>query len=353
MKKRYKYLSWSSVLVFALFCACIYIDSYDINQEQPDGSKEPRIEVGKVATFTLTGHVASIQDSEEDSRFIVAMLAPRSWDIANKTVITFSAGNFYDPLDVQTMSVIPAGIAPSSKPGYTWPDALREKYGIGNNKYNDMEWVAWWADTPVPYSNGAKAQYTVTIKSTVSQENLTAYLGFVVTHSARGLSDDLNGNTHYSSAFPSELFTVYGGPDETIDFTKTRFNMTEPTRALQDDLISFTFAGETNVNDLVNCDEIFFESTAYTAEGGVYTVNKRDEETLMTRPNTFEHNYSVVIWPAGFYSIPEGETITHIDYCFTNRDGSIVVNKAYDMTINGDTPENDAIPFTYNLRCGV
>lgn len=352
MKKRYKYLSWSSVLLFALFCACVYIDSYEINQPQPDGTQAPKVEIGKVATFILKGNVASIQDSEEDSRFIVAMLAPRSWDIANNTVITFSGGGFYDPLDVQTMSVIPAGTAPYAYPGYTWPDALRMKYGIGGNKYNDMEWVAWWADSPKPYSNGSKGQYTVTIKSTVSEENLVAYLGFFVSHSARGFADDIS-TPHYTAVFPSELFTVYGGPDETIDFTKTRFNMIEPTRALQDDLISFTFAGETNVNDLINYDEIYFESTAYTAEGGVYTVNKRDRETLMTRPNTFEHNYSVVIWPAGFYSIPDGETITRIEYCFTNREGTVVVNKAYDMKINGDTPENDDIPFTYYLRCGV
>ena len=129
--------------------------------------------------------------------------------------------------------------------------------------------------------------------------------------------------------------------------------MTEPTRALQDDLISFTFAGETNDNELINSDEIFFESTAYTSEGGVYKVNRRDETTLMSRPNTFEHNYSIVIWPAGFYSIPEGETITRIEYSFTNRDGSVIVNKSFDMTINGDTPESDDIPFTYQLRCGV
>lgn len=353
MKKIYKYLPWTSILLFLGLYACVFLDSYDINQLQADGSKAPRIEAGHEATFTLKGHIASIGDSEEDTRFVVAMLAPRSWDIANKTIITFSAGGFYDPLDTQNMSLIPAGASPKAYPGYSWPDALREKYGIGNNKYNDMEWVAWWADDPVPYSNGSKCEYTVTIKSIVSDENLIAYLGFVVTHSARSLEDDLNNNYHYASVFPSELFTVYGGQGETIDYTKTRFNNTDPTRALQDDLISFTFDGETNVNDLINYDEIYFESTAYTEEGGVYRVDKRDKETLMNRPNTFEHSYSIVIWPAGFYSIPEGETITKIDYCFSNYDGSVVVNKSYDMTINGDTPESDDIPFTYNMRCGI
>ena len=73
----------------------------------------------------------------------------------------------------------------------------------------------------------------------------------------------------------------------------------------------------------------------------------------MTRPNTITRNYSVTIWPVGFFGIPEGETITKIDYYFTNRAGDVVVNKSYDMTINGDTPESNDIPFTYYMKCGV
>jgi len=358
MKKIVKYSALAAVSVFAVLSACIFIDGYDIDQPQEDGSMAPRIEAGKTATFTLTGNINCIKDSEEegvwfDTRFVVAMLAPRSWDIRNNTTVTFQGGTFYDPLDIQTMTPIPETASPHAFPGYTWNDALMEKYGIGANKYNDMEWVAWQADIPVTYSNGNKAQYTVTIKSKVSNENLIAYLGFVTTHSKYAMADDLNNNKHYDHTFTHETFTVYGGPDETIDYTKTRFNMTEPTRSLQDDLVTFTFAGETNVNDLVKCDEIFFEATAYTAEGNEYKVDKRDSETLMTRPNTVTQNYSVTIWPAGFFGIPEGETITHIDYFFTNRDGSVVVNKSYDAILNGDTPSSDDIPFTYYLKCGI
>lgn len=348
-----KYLYWGALSIFAVLAACIYINSYDINQPQEDGTMAPRIKAGEVATFTLNGNVASVQDSEADSRLVIAMLAPRSWDVRNKATLTFRAGVAFDPFEDQTMSPIPETAPPSAKPGYTWSEALMERYGIGANKFNDMEWVAWWADTAVPYSNGLKTDYTVTIKVPVSEENLIAYLGFFVSHSARGFADDLNDNKHYDQTFTHEKFTVYGGPDETIDYTKTRFNMMDPTRSLQDDLITFTFAGESNVNDLVKQEEIYLDATAYTAEGGKYHVGKRDSETLMTRPNTFTRNYSVTIWPVGFFGIPEGETVTKIDYFFTNRDGSVVVNKSYDMTINGDTPESDDIPFTYYMKCGV
>ena len=353
MKKAIKYSLLAVVAVFSVLAACMAIKSYDINQEQEDGSLAPRIEVGKVATFTLVGSVESIEDSDADSRLIVAMLAPRSWDVRNTATLTFRAGVAFDPLEDQTMSPIPLTESPTHKAGYTWSEALMNEYGIGSNKINDMEWVAWWADEAVPYFNGFKPDFTVTIKVPVSQENLIAQLGFFVNHSTHGFDGGLNNNSHYDQTFTHETFTVYGGPEETLDYTKTRFNMTEPTRALQDDIITFTFAGESNINDLVKADEIYFVATAHTAEGGTYTVDKRDSETLMTRPNTNTQNYNVTIWPVGFFGIPEGETITDIDYYYTNRDGSVIVNKSYDTLINGDTPESDDIPFNFKMKCGV
>ncbi len=351
MKLR-KNLFLSAISVFAVLAACIFIDSYDIDQPQEDGSKAPMIEAGKVATFTFSGHIDAIKDAEEgNTRFVIAMLAPRSWDMRNKATVTFQGGGVYNIEDIQTTSPIPLSTPPHAKPGYTWPEALMERYGIGSNKVNDMEWTAWWADTPVPYYNGLKTNYTVTIKVNVGNENLIAYLGFFASHSVYGFDDDLNNNKHYDQSFTSEKFTVYGGEGETVDFTKTYLNAIEPARSLQDDLITFTFTGEATENDLVREGEIFLESTAYTAEGNSYKVNVRDGRTLMTRPNTFTQNYSLTIWPVGFFGVPEDETVTKIEYFFTNRTGDKVVNKSFDMIVNGETPESDDIPFTYNMRC--
>lgn len=345
-----KYLFLSAISVFAVLAACIFIDGYDIDQPQEDGSKAPRIKAGSVATFTVNGHVDVIKDKDNgDTRLVFAMLAPRGWNIRDNATVTFQGGGVYDPNEVQTMSPIPLSTPPHAKPGYSWGEALMEMYGIGSNKLNDMEWVAWWADTAVAYSNGLKANYTVTVKVAVGEENVIAYLGFVMTHSVYGLANDLNDNKHYDQTFTSEAFTVYGGPGETTDFTKTFLNMTEPARSLQDDLITFTFAGESAANDLVKCDEIFFEGTAYTAEGGEY----KGDKILMTRPNTITQNYSVTLWPVGFFEVPDGETVTHIDYIFTNSDGSVVVNKSFDMRVNGEIPESDDIPFNYQMKCGV
>lgn len=348
MKKFLKYFAFMALACAAFMTACMYLDSLNVDQPQPDGTMAPRIKVGETATFVVTGHVDVSGDRDDADILVFAMLAPRSWNIRYNVVPTYRATEALDWDDEQTMSVIPNTSSPKNMPGYTWPEALMERFGLGPNRFNDMEWVAWQADVPVWIYNGGHPQYEITIKCKVSDDNLTANLGFFVNDVADGMTGD---DKYYKVAY-SDPFTVYGGIGEEIDFSKLRFNTVEPSRALQDDLITFTFSGDAYENDLIEAEAIFFEGTAYTASGAQYTVNARNEETLMRRENTFTHTYTTTLWPMGFFNVPEDETITHIDYVFTNRDGSKVVNKSLDDKMGGGTPASDDIPFTFNLVCG-
>lgn len=349
MKTKVKYLSILSSVFAMLLVACVYLDSADINQVQADGSMAPKIKVNEVATFTLKGHMDIKEGSDVDARLVIGMLAPRSWDIRNNATMTFQANRLCDPEDINTMSPIPEGSAPKNMEGYSWSEALMSRFGIGTNLYNDMEWVAWQSDNAFPYFNGSKPDYTVTIKCKMSNDNIIACLGFVVNHTNDGLSTSAD---HHKVLY-TDPFTVYGGNGEVIDFTKQRFNTVEPARILQDDIVTFTFGGDAFDNDLVACSEIFFESIAYTFEGGVYTNNRRENENMLRRDNSHSNSYSVTLWPVQFFDIPEGETIQRIDYVFTNRDGSIVVNKSLSDELNGDTPASDDIPFSFYLQTGV
>ena len=35
------------------------------------------------------------------------------------------------------------------------------------------------------------------------------------------------------------------------------------------------------------------------------------------------NTFNLTIWPAEYFGIPEGETITRIEYIFTNKDGTL------------------------------
>lgn len=349
MKKIYKYLSAVAVIAcIALLAACVFIDSVDVNQEQADGSEAPRIEVNKTAVFKVKGHMDIKGDRDEADVFVFAMLAPTSMDIRNNVSVSYHANVLLDAAEEQSMSPIAENVSPKNMQGYTWSEALMERFGIGPNRLNDMEWVAWQADVPVWAFNGSKPNYEITIKCNVGSDNLTTCFGFFVNYLEDGLSQD----TDRFKVEYSDPFSIYGASGETTDYTKLRFNSVEPSRALQDDLITFTFSGDAYENDLMHCDEIYFEATAYTDEGGVYKVSKRDGETLMVRSDTFTHSYSTTIWPSSFFSIPDGEIIQKIEYRFTNRDGSVIVNKSLGDTMSGDTPASSDIPFSFTLSCG-
>lgn len=353
MNRKSKIFAFMALACIVFLGACVYLDSFDVNQPQDDGSMAPRIKIGETATFTISGHMDVSGDRDAADILVFAMLAPRDWNIRYNVVPTYRGTEALDWDVEQTMSVIPNTSAPKNMPGYTWPEALMERFGLGPNRFNDMEWVAWQADVPVWVTNGGHPKYEVTVKCKVGMENLVASLGFFINDVADGLTTD----DRYYKVVYSDPFTVYGGLGEVVDFSKVRFNTVEPTRALQDDFITFSFSGDAYANDLITdkntTGEIFFEAKAYTDAGNTYTVKERSDKTLMQRENTFTHTYNTTIWPAGFFQIQEDETITKIEYVFTNRDGSIVVNKSLDDLMGGGSPEKDDTPFTFNLLCGV
>ncbi len=346
MNRKLKYFAFMALACAGVFFACTYLDSVNIDQPQPDGTMAPKVKVGETATFTIKGRFETNEDHPEGRNLVIAMLAPRDWNIAKNCVLTYRGTEVVDWEDIHPMSVIPSNTSPNNMSGYTWPAALMERFGLGPNRYNDMEWVAWQGDELIPIYNGTHATYEVTVKCKVGQQNLRANLGFVVNNLGDGMSSD---EKYIKYAFSEHQFEVYGGIGETIDFGKLRFNSVEPARAIQDDIITYTFVGDAYENDLIKEPEIFFRGKAYTAEGGVYEA----EKLKMERANTFTHSYSCTIWPAGFFNIPDGETITKIEYSFTNAAEDVVVNKSLDDLMGGETPESDDTPFTYTLVCGA
>lgn len=155
MKRRYKIYAFMALACIAFMTACVFLDSLEVDQPQPDGTMAPRIKVGETATFTVKGHVDVSGDRDDADILVFAMLAPRNWNIRYNVVPTYHATESLDPEDEQTMSVIPDASSPKNMPGYTWPEALMERFGLGPNRFNDMEWVAWQADVRYGFTMAA------------------------------------------------------------------------------------------------------------------------------------------------------------------------------------------------------
>ena len=336
MKRIYKIIFAVVAVCIAVFASCIYLDSIDVKQPQGDGTMAAKINAGEIATFVMNGHIEVAGDQVQyDDRLIFAILVPKAWKLLeNNPQVTYRTTVLETWETVSTMSPIPDTQSPKNMQGYTWPDALMERFGVGTNVLNDMEWVAFKSDKGYHLNNGDKPYFEVTVKCYVGMQNLRARLGFFINRDDDGLSQD---DRYFKASF-SDPFTVENGTGTYIDFCTYHYNAVEPLESNQNDFITFSFIGSAHLNDLSATGEVYFNAVAHTDAGNTYEVMARDASTLMKRENSYSSTYKKTIWPAGYFGIPEGETITKIEYQFVNADGTIVINKTAD-DIAGDEPE--------------
>ena len=336
MKRIYKIIIAVVAVCIAVFASCIYLDSIDVKQPQGDGTMAAKINAGEIATFVMNGHIEVAGDQVQyDDRLIFAILVPKAWKLLeNNPQVTYRTTVLETWETVSTMSPIPDTQSPKNMQGYTWPDALMERFGVGTNVLNDMEWVAFKSDKVYPLNNGEKPYFEVTVKCYVGMQNLRARLGFFINRDDDGLSQD---DRYFKASF-SDPFTVENGTGTYIDFCTYHYNAVEPLESNQNDFITFSFIGSAHINDLSATGEVYFNAVAHTDAGNTYEVMARDASTLMKRENSYSSTYKKTIWPAGYFGVPEGETITKIEYQFVNADGTIVINKTAD-DIAGDEPE--------------
>ena len=336
MKRIYKIIIAVVAVCIAVFASCIYLDSIDVKQPQGDGTMAAKINAGEIATFVMNGHIEVAGDQVQyDDRLIFAILVPKAWKLLeNNPQVTYRTTVLETWETVSTMSPIPDTQSPKNMQGYTWPDALMERFGVGTNVLNDMEWVAFKSDKGYHLNNGEKPYFEVTVKCYVGMQNLRARLGFFINRDDDGLSQD---DRYFKASF-SDPFTVENGTGTYIDFCTYHYNAVEPLESNQNDFITFSFIGSAHINDLSATGEVYFNAVAHTDAGNTYEVMARDASTLMKRENSYSSTYKKTIWPAGYFGVPEGETITKIEYQFVNADGTIVINKTAD-DIAGDEPE--------------
>lgn len=356
MKNIFKNISRSRLKIILLstgfvllLAGCVFIDTVSILQTQDDGTQAPISKAGTVATFTLTGHINCIED-HGDVQFIVSFLAPKSWNVRKNGIVTYKTTLNTDPDQELKMSVVPESSLPKNGGGRSWGDALIQDYGVGPNVISDMEWVTFATDAKWAIFNGDKPNYTIYIRTNVGQQNLKAYLGFFVNHTDDGMS---TSNDHKKVKFSDTPFEVVGGKGLMIDYSSEHFNKVQPLAVLQDDYVTFSFNGGVFQNDLIAADEIYLEGTAYDENGVVIAnINEKSSKTILKRETQYNQIYSLTMWPASFFNVPEGKLIKRINYVFTNKSRTVIITQSDDdFAVKGTVLVGDKAPFVFELLC--
>jgi hypothetical protein len=308
-----KWFLANMVVVVLAFMAitCVFIDGVEYDDT---------VKAGEVATFTVNVSVDG-QETAANTRMVIGFLAPKSWNAAQNTAVTYTSS---EDDGIQTMSLIPASTNPKNSPGLTWSAAIRNRFGVGENVLDDMEWVVYWSDKTYTVNNGDDLTAAVLISAKAGMDNLKFKPAFFLNHTNDGLGTD---DKHFK-IFKGNCFAVTDGAGDLIDFCEVHFNAAQPLTATKDDFITFSFQGDVADNDLINADKIFLCATAYTQNGDVLEVCPAEATSQMKKQFQYGNAYSITLWPANYFNIPEGDEIVKIEYAFRNEDGTVEITDA-------------------------
>ncbi len=357
MKKILRHITYVLLLAagVALSAAdCVFIDRYYITQLDENGREVYYAKAQQNVTFTMDGHIMCRTTDNDGctTKYVFAILAPKDWDMANQATVTYKCDLADDRNQEMSMSVIPESQLPKNGEGRTWKQCLLAEYGVGPNVLDDMEWTVYQTDLTWNIRNNQDPTYQIFVRTKTGRRNLKCKLGFFVNHTDDGFS---GGTEHKKVSFASECFEVVGGRGMIIDFCNRHFNRVSPLTALQDDYVTISYLADVdnNVssNPLAQTDDVFLQGRAVTTGGKVYTVSERNEQTRMKRQSHLNRTFNLTIWPAGFFGIAPDEQIEHVDYFFTNADGTLIVNQSVDDRVQLGSAQTDDEPFNLKFEC--
>ncbi len=360
-----------SILLIVVACEVSFHEMKILNE---DGLAVTSVNAGDSVIFTFDVYI-NATDDKANEKLIVGVLTPKSWDAKNNTKITLLApssnlGNVW-----QEFEPIPTGTYPADKDysGVEWPEALKIWIKDDPNIEDaDMGWTAFISKNGADVMGGGGGSTVdwkdlkLTVRMKTGPDNVRSKLGFYIGNNSNALGGDLNGSLKsYNDWTYSDCFEVTnGGEGDLIDFCVLHYNSAVPGSSTQNDLISFRFNGGIDenpgffLNDLAYESEVYINAKAYTIEGKTYT-----QKIKMARLSEFGRSFSVTCWPEQFFGIDRSETLSRIEYYFSNEDGSKFVDYLDDkiqsggvitdpdVLNNGRDRNREKEPFNFSFTC--
>lgn len=311
--KKYK-ISIITVALFILVMGCMTIENI-IHPDDPQVDSE--IEIGV--------DIKLVPDNDDNTQMVFAVLAPKSWKIADNAQLTFSTSGYTQgDITNETMVLMPnTEIEPTT--ALSWPAALQSEIGLMEN-LGPVEWVVFRSQTTFIITDEAEKliNANVKIKLTTGSENIKLFMGYFFTGKNRGLHSE-----YYQANAKSKVMTVSGGSNALIDYTTVSLVTTVPSSFGYNDLFSIVFQSEAGAVEtpLKGEDEVYIYGKAIFAEGqDSVIVDGISEKTLMDRIGGT--SYQKYIYAKEFFNLPDNAVLTETYFHFTNKTQDIIVRQA-------------------------
>ena len=311
-------------VVLLVVVRCVYLEGV----EQPAS-----VRAGETVNTTLRAYIQAAED-RTNVRFVIGVLVPRSWRAAENTEMRYTS-NFGDG----DLVPIPANVrAPNSGNTLAWSAALMNKFGIGPNLVDDMEWIVFWTREQYTIRNGNRPEITAHISIKSGPQNMKFKFGYFVASSEDGLNDFLGGPEALYKTLYSDCFEVSDGEGDLLDFCNPPQTFVDPYRSTDNDILTLTYDRDILPGPLN--EEIYLCAKAELSDGAFKEVCEATSKQQLTKVDGAKGRFEITLWPRQYFELQAGQTIERLSYYFTDQTGSIKVGYA-----------NTEEPFVYTFRC--
>jgi len=262
-------------------------------------------------------------ENDDNTKMVFAVLAPKSWNIAQNSELTFTTTG-YTKGDVvnEPLTVIPASETEPTT-ALPWPAALQDRLGLMGN-LGPVEWVVFQSQTTFIISDEEEKEIKakVNVKLTTGSQNIKLFMGYFFCGKNRGFHGE-----YFKDNAKSKVLTVTGGSNALIDYTTVSLTSTTPASYGFGDIFAINFeavAGSVET-ELKGEDKVYLNGKAVLVDGNSSVVDAVGEKTLMERIG--DTRYQKYIYPREFFNLPEGAEVKEIHFYFTNADKSVIVKQ--------------------------
>lgn len=317
--KKYTY---GIILFLLLLAGCVFLDGVD----QPTTAK-----AGEEMTIVMHNRIDVADGGRTGVRLMIGFLAPKSWAAATTSNITYTTNSYGNGKMVPIPSSVTTG-------GVTWPVALKNRFGMGGNYMtDDLEWVVFWTEQAFNVPQGVKDNIEVKMVIKPGPENTQFKTGYFLGNSVDGLSDVFGSNNVYKCMF-KDCFSITDGDGDIIDFCNPQIAAVTPGVATDNDFLTVSFDPDIVPTALNGIANIYLCAKGYTSDGQILDACKQTDDSKL-KSYTGKKS-AITIWPRGYFNMQEGQTLTKIEYFFTDATGAVKVGFG-----------NTAAPFVYTFKC--
>lgn len=311
--KNYKY--WLAIFMLPLVVvACMTIEEI----VHPDDAKVN-------SEIDITVRIKLVTETDETTQLVFAVLAPKSWNIAQSARLTlstsgYSSQGYADVTDEPLELMDDSEVEPTT--ALKWSEAYQSKVGLMGN-LGPMEWVVFKSQTTFIINDKVSAdpiEGTVKIRLTTGSQSIKCFMGYGFC----GMKSGFNGE-RYKANEMAKMLTVTGGSGAMLDYTTVSLVSTVPSVFRYGDIFSVKFesvAGSTETA-LKGVEKVYLCGHAVCEDGSEVTVDTTGDVNLMEKIG--ETSYQKYIYPRHFFGLPENARIKALYFYFTNEDGSVAV----------------------------